>query len=87
MGGKTQLLASLERLVPGGFRRYFEPFVGGGALFFHTRPDRAVLTDLNDELVDCYRAVRDQLDDVMAILRTHIYEKNYFYSGRVLSRR
>jgi DNA adenine methylase len=87
VGGKTQLLAALERLVPGGFRRYFEPFVGGGALFFHTRPDQAVLTDLNDELVDCYRAVRDQLDDVMAALRRHQYEKNYFYSVRSLDRK
>jgi len=87
VGGKTQLLNALERLVPRGFRRYFEPFVGGGALFFHTRPERAVLTDLNDELIDCYRAVRDQLDDVMAILRTHVYEKNYFYSVRALTRK
>lgn len=87
MGGKTQLLAALERLVPGGFRRYFEPFVGGGALFFHTRPDRAVLTDLNDELVDCYRAVRDRLDDVMEALRCHVYDKGYFYSVRELERR
>ena len=86
VGGKTQLLQSLERLVPGGFRRYFEPFVGGGALFFHTRPHNAVLTDLNDELVDCYRAVRDHLDDVVDVLRGHVYEKNYFYSVRQLDR-
>lgn len=62
--------------------RYFEPFMGGGAMFFATRPQVAVLADVNDELVDCYTAVRDQLADVIEELKRHHYEKDYYYEVR-----
>jgi DNA adenine methylase len=58
-GGKRFLLGSLRPLVPSSFRRYFEPFVGGGALYFSLRPQTALLSDTNAELVDCYEALRD----------------------------
>ncbi len=84
VGGKTQLLASIAQLVPDRFGTYYEPFVGGGAVFFHLRPERAVLGDLNRELIDCFGAVRDCLDEVVAILDAHIYDKDYFYDIRAL---
>lgn len=58
-GGKRLLLGSLRPLVPSQFLRYFEPFVGGGAVFFALRPANALLSDTNSELLDCYEAVRD----------------------------
>ncbi len=82
VGGKSQLLGQLAAWVPERFERYLEPFLGGGAMFFAHRPDAAVLADANDELVDCYTAVRDQLDDVMAALDEHRYEKDYYYDVR-----
>jgi len=56
-GGKTQLLSELTTLVPSTYSKYIEPFLGGGALFFHLRPQTAVLADLNDKLINCYRVV------------------------------
>lgn len=70
-GGKRQLLPALRRFYPDRFERYFEPFVGSGAVFFdltgHGRLDgrRVWLTDSNADLVGCYRVVRDHPDDVL----------------------
>ncbi len=87
VGGKSQLLSQLSRWVPEAMERYFEPFMGGGAMFFAQRPGRAVLADVNDELVDCYSAVRDHLDDVIEALKQHRYEKDYYYEVRAWDRR
>ncbi len=51
VGGKTSLLPELLKHVPGRLRRYHEPFVGGGALFFAVQPRRAHLSDHNPELI------------------------------------
>ena len=83
-GGKAQLIDRFSSLIPGGSGRYFEPFVGGGALFFSLRPRRATLCDINAELMDCYSAVRDDVDAVIAALKKHRYEKRYFYRIRAL---
>jgi DNA adenine methylase len=66
-GGKTRLLPVLRACLAGqSFRRYFEPFLGGGALFFDLAPDSAVLSDANDELVLCYEVVRDQPEELIS---------------------
>ncbi|MGH9976233.1 MAG: DNA adenine methylase, partial [Nitrososphaeraceae archaeon] len=54
-GGKTQLLDRLDKLIPKAFDRYFEPFLGGGALFYHLARNRqfvAYLSDINQELIN-----------------------------------
>jgi DNA adenine methylase len=84
-GGKTQLLEQFQPLLPPSFGRYFEPFAGGAALFFalHDRVvKRALLTDVNRELVDCYLAVRDCVDDVILHLRRHKYDAAHYYRVR-----
>lgn len=58
-GGKTQLLPDLVTRMPSRFGRYFEPFFGGGALFFHLQPSDAVVSDFNPRLVNLYLNVRD----------------------------
>ena len=83
-GGKRQLLGDIVARVPKLTGRYFEPFVGGGAVFFHLRPPRAVLSDGNAELIDCFRAVREEVRAVVAALRLHRYERDHFYAVRAL---
>jgi DNA adenine methylase len=86
-GGKTTLLSELLRHVPRRLRRYHEPFVGGGALFFAVAPRRAVLSDSNAELVHCYLQVRDDVHAVLDELARHVYEKSHFQSIRALDPR
>jgi len=84
VGGKRRLVPELRRLMPPKFGRYFEPFVGGGALFFAVRPSRATLGDANAELMNCYRMVRDEVGGVIAQLRQHPYDKEHYYQVRAL---
>ncbi len=81
-GGKRQLLPELRRHLPATFGRYFEPFVGGAALFFDLRPTSAVLGDMNARLVRTYRAVQGQVEDVIARLAVTRYDSDYFYTAR-----
>ena len=57
VGGKSKLLPDLLARMPRTYNRYHEPFLGGGALFFETRPAAAILTDANAELIGCYQAI------------------------------
>lgn len=75
-GGKGQLIPELARRLPRIFRRYHEPFVGGGALFFHLYGagrlrHGAVLSDYNRELIDCYEVIRDDVESLITALRWH----------------
>jgi DNA adenine methylase len=81
-GGKRQLLPAIRESLPASFARYHEPFVGGGAVFFDLGPDRARLSDANDELIGCYLAVRDRVHELIAALRDHVYEKEHYYAVR-----
>src|SRR5438270_13074100 len=78
VGGKTSLLPELLKHVPSPLRRYHEPFVGGGALFFAVAPRRACLGDNNPELVHCYRQVRDDVHAVLDELARHVYDRAHF---------
>ena len=73
-GGKRQLLPALRAFYPESFGRYFEPFVGSGAVFFDLYASgrlagaRATLTDCNADLIGCYRMVRDRTVEVQRAL-------------------
>lgn len=84
VGGKTKLLDQLVTRAPRTYRRYFEPFLGGGALFFRLRPASASLSDLNAELIDCYRAIRDDVGAVIDALERHRarHSEAYYYATR-----
>ena len=84
VGGKTQLMPELLRRIPSDIGTYYEPFIGGGALFFALKPKKAVLGDYNAELIETYTVVRDGLPQLIQLLEGHYYEKNYFYSVRAL---
>jgi DNA adenine methylase len=88
VGGKRQLILEINRRVPVNFNRYFEPFVGGGALFFDLLAELpnmpSHLGDANAELIATYTAVRDDVDGVVAALRTHAkqHSEEHFYAVR-----
>lgn len=78
-GGKTQLLDRLDKLVPLTFNRYFEPFLGGGAFFYYMTSVRnlrfvAYLSDINQELINAYKVVNSNVDELIEILRTYKIE-------------
>lgn len=82
VGGKRQLLTELRCFVPATFDCYYEPFLGGGALFFDLQPRRSVLADVNRELIDCYRAVRDHVEELIKALEAHHYDETHYYAVR-----
>jgi len=94
-GGKSQLLEQFESLFPTRFSRYVEPFVGGGAVFFHLFNHRfitngAVLNDLNQELMNCYKVIQDQVEELIEELyrhEPHKTEESYFYEIREWDRK
>jgi len=87
-GGKRQLLEEIRKYVPARFTTYYEPFVGAGAVLFDIQPTRAVINDFNSQLITTYSVVRDNLEELIELLKVH-NEKNsdeYFYYIRELDR-
>lgn len=86
-GGKRQLLPEINKYIPKKFNTYYEPFVGAGAVLFHLQPKKAVINDINKELINTYIAIRDHVDELIESLRKHKNEKEYFYKIRDLDRK
>jgi DNA adenine methylase len=82
VGGKRRLLPELRRYVPVSFGRYFEPFLGGGALFFDLAPAGAVLSDINPDLICAYRVVRDRPGDLLKALKRWKRDEDFYYKLR-----
>lgn len=82
-GGKRQILRELLKRLPGPApQRYHEPFLGGGALFFGLRPEWASLSDINEELMNCYRVVRDEVEALIGSLGRHKHDSEHYYAVR-----
>ncbi|MBW4637005.1 MAG: DNA adenine methylase [Gloeocapsa sp. UFS-A4-WI-NPMV-4B04] len=83
-GGKSKLIKQYIPYFPKKFKTYYEPFLGGGAVFFHLQPKNAVITDINLELINVYRCVRDNLAELILLLEKHQYNhsKEYYYQIR-----
>jgi DNA adenine methylase len=81
-GGKSQLLPVFDRFFPKTFKRYFEPFVGGGAVFFHLLPPYAMLSDCNEELINCYQVIQQDPEKLINALKEHRNDPEYFYEVR-----
>ena len=86
VGGKRQLMFELLKNMPENYNRYFEPFIGGGALFFYLQPDNAYISDMNEELINLYQVVRDNVDELVADLQKHDISKEYFMEIRNIDR-
>ena len=85
VGGKRSLMTQLDPLMPTDYGRYFEPFVGGGAMFFHLRPENARISDVNWRLIETYRAVRDNLPGLIERLESHRVRYNQCRSDETRS--
>ena len=86
VGGKRQLMFELLKNMPQNYNRYFEPFIGGGALFFELQPDNAYISDMNEELINLYQVVRDNVDELITDLQKHDISKEYFIEIRNIDR-
>lgn len=91
VGGKKQIIPQIKKYIPENYYKYFEPFIGGGALFFDLEPKKAYINDINKILISAYRNIKNhpyeiikKLEDLQKIF----YEKNneerkiYFYEIR-----
>lgn len=87
VGGKRQLLDSIEPLIP-KCSTYYEPFIGGGAVLFSRQPDKAVINDSNPELINVYLTIKDEPEALIEKLKEHKEKssEDYFYSIRALDR-
>lgn len=81
-GSKRQLLPVLSGYWSSDFKRYLEPFLGSGSLFFHLRPGRAILGDINSDLMSTYEQVRDNLEEVLFELSRMQKGKDEYYRIR-----
>lgn len=86
VGGKRQLMFELIKNMPKSYNRYFEPFIGGGALFFELQPEQAYISDMNEELINLYQVVRDNVDELIIDLKKHDISKEYFMEIRNIDR-
>ena len=91
VGGKGQLLTQLEGLFPKKYNSYFEPFIGGGAVFFSINPKKAHINDINKTLVQTYIHIKDDVENLIKSLKklekdflTKDIEarKDFYYSTR-----
>lgn len=85
-GGKRQLLSEISKYIPKGIKNYYEPFIGGGAVLFYLQPKKATINDFNNELINVYTVIRDNLDELIIDLQKHKNEEEYFYYTRGLDR-
>lgn len=87
-GGKRKLLPELLRLLPKKIENYYEPFIGGGALFFEMMPDKATINDFNEELINCYKQIKSNPQELIELLKIHSEKnsKDYYLALRSLDR-
>lgn len=87
-GGKRQLLSEIKSRMPEVYNNYFEPFVGGGALFFELTPQTAFINDFNTELINCYQQIKDDPTQLIKLLKVHQENnsKDYYLELRSVDR-
>jgi DNA adenine methylase len=89
-GGKRQLLAEIRKYLPKDTKgyTYYEPFIGAGAVFFDLQPEKAVINDFNTQLILTYRAIKEDVEGLVALLEKYKNKNNksFFYETRNLDR-
>lgn len=83
-GGKSRLLKQYAPYFPARdqIRRYYEPFIGSAAVFFHLQPANARLSDVNEKLVEVYRVVQQDVEALIEVLKGHKNDRDYYYQIR-----
>jgi len=86
VGGKRQLLDEFSQIFPehDEFEVYYEPMVGGGAVFFHLQPSQAVINDTNEDLIRAYKTVRDDVERIIDLLKEYKrkHSEDFYYEIR-----
>jgi DNA adenine methylase len=90
-GGKRQLIEQMKKYFPDSFNNYIEPFVGGGAVFFYLYNrkklnNKIILIDNNKELINSYRVIKNNVDELIELLSEHENNKEYYYKIRAKDR-
>lgn len=89
VGGKRQLLPEIKKYTPKKYNTYFEPFVGGGAVLFELQPKKAVINDINRELIDLYSVIQNNVEELINTLsNSNLYSNTSecYYKVRELDR-
>jgi DNA adenine methylase len=86
VGGKRQLMTEIKKYIPLKFSTYYEPFVGGGALFFELQPKKAVINDVNEELINLYLVIMNNVEELIVDLTRYENTEECFYTTRELDR-
>lgn len=88
VGGKRQLLDEIKKYVPSKYSTYYEPFLGGGALFLDEQPDKAIVNDYNCELINAYIVIKNDVHKLIKLLEIHSKNnsEDYFYEIREIDR-
>ncbi len=82
-GGKSWLIKHLSSFIPqSGYNRYHEPFLGGGSIFFHLKPNRAFLSDLNQDLIETYSQIKNNVSSVIDELKKFENTEECYYQLR-----
>ena len=84
-GGKRYLIPKIKRSLP-RFTTYHEPFLGGGAILFALQPKKAFINDLNSEIINAYKTIKDDVENLIKELKKHKKGSDYFYKIRDLDR-
>lgn len=85
-GGKQWLAPAAPHLIPATFAgRYYEPFLGGGAIFFAVEPALATLSDRNEVLITAYRTLRNDTEGVIRLLSRYPHDEDFYYRIRARS--
>jgi DNA adenine methylase len=89
-GGKRQMLPEIKKRLPADIDNYlyYEPFAGAGAVFFDLLPKKAVINDFNTQLIISYRAIKNNVEDLVGLLKEYQQKnaKDYYYRKRNLDR-
>ncbi|NDK19637.1 DNA adenine methylase [Candidatus Gracilibacteria bacterium] len=86
VGGKRQLIKQLELLFPKNYNNYFEPFVGGGAVFFNVQKEKSFLSDINEELINTYQVIKTHPEELIDFLKTLKFTKECYTEIRAWDR-
>jgi len=82
-GGKRWLIKQLDDFLPQTFNKYHEPFIGGGAIFFHMNPKQALISDFNAELIETYNAIKNNPHEVIKHIKSFKNTKEDYLKIRV----
>jgi DNA adenine methylase len=87
-GGKRQLLTEIMKHIPKRINSYtyYEPFIGAGAVFFELQPKKAIINDFNSQLILAYKVIKENIEELVNLLKRHKNDEKYFYEIRNLDR-